>query len=212
MRFIIGAFVGLALFLLIRSLIDPSSSTRETASVGPTVRSTPTQMVSSEERRTAPTIPPDQAQFLEAVAQGKEAHRAAGSDKFAQGAARPARRQAICQTAAGQTLRVSGWVGQVATRSTNSEGKGVLSIQVAPDVFLTTYNNAFSDIRFRTLIEPGTQVFNEMANLRTGDWVIFSGRFFANPTDCVEETSLTLRGSMTSPEFLFQFLEIHRAP
>jgi hypothetical protein len=219
--YIIGALIGFGLLLLIGALAGPILPPPGTASIASTDQSMPmlaalpaqaSSTVSSPPiRRAPPSAPPDQVRFMTAVAQGTEAYRAAGPDQFAQGATRPARRQVIC-AAIGRDLRVSGWVGQVASRSTNSEGKGVLSVRLAPGVFLTTWTNAFSDIGSRTLIEPGTQVFHAMANLRTDDWVVFSGRFFESSADCVRESSMTLQGSMTSPRFIFQFGQVYPNP
>jgi hypothetical protein len=44
--------------------------------------------------------------------------------------------------------------------------------------------------------------------MRRGDQVRFSGDFIRNDTDCVKETSLTLAGSMTDPDFLFRFGDV----
>jgi hypothetical protein len=38
--------------------------------------------------------------------------------------------------------------------------------------------------------------------------VSFSGQFFSDTTDCVKESSLTLKGSLTQPEFIFRFSAI----
>jgi hypothetical protein len=73
-----------------------------------------------------------------------------------------------------------------------------------------TWNNSLSDIADRTLIEPNSPVFNAMGVLRNGDWVRFSGRLIPDSTDCVREPSLTIRGTMTSPEFIFRFDDIRR--
>jgi hypothetical protein len=78
------------------------------------------------------------------------------------------------------------------------------------DVAVKTWNNALSDVGDRTLIEPGSPAFNVMGTLRNGDWVRFSGRFFPDQTDCVREPSMTIRGTMTSPEFIFRFDDIRR--
>ncbi len=102
------------------------------------------------------------------------------------------------------------WVGQVTTRSTNNEGRGVLVVSIGPNVSVKTWNNSLSDIGDKTLIEPGSAVFNAMGSLRNGDWVRFSGRLFSDSTDCVREPSMTIRGTMTSPEFIFRFDSIQR--
>jgi hypothetical protein len=52
---------------------------------------------------------------------------AAGANKIAKGAARPARAKEICAVL--KDTQVSKWVGEVETLSSNSDGLGVLSIQ-----------------------------------------------------------------------------------
>jgi hypothetical protein len=204
--FIVGLFLGEPSEQ--RSASNPASTARQVASI------TSEQQAAQEDarkRREELLLRPDlQTQFISVVNSATATFSAAGRDEFAQGATRPARRQAICATALGRELVVQDWVGQVSTRSTNNEGKGVLRISIGPDVAVKTWNNALSDIGDRTLIEPGSPAFNVMGTLRNGDWVRFSGRFFPDQTDCVREPSMTIRGTMTSPEFIFRFDDIRR--
>lgn len=223
MRFIKGVLkfgLGLVVVLLIIGYFfgDPQPQTSAFTPPAPTARQlasmTPEQQAAQEDarrRREELLRQPDlQTQLVAAANNGTAAFRAAGRDEFAQGATRPARRQAICATPLARQQVVRDWVGQVKTRSTNNEGKGVLAISIGPDVSVKTWNNSLSDIGDRTLIEPGSPVFNIMGTLRDGDWVRFSGRFFSDPTDCIREPSLTIRGTMTSPEFIFRFEDVRR--
>lgn len=149
--------------------------------------------------------------FVNAVADGTNAFRSAGSSEFAQGATRPARSTAICALGIGRNPQVHEWVGTVVRRTTNSEGRGVLHVRLSDTVTLKTWNNSLSDFRDRTLVEPGSPVFQAMSQLAEGTIVRFSGSFVPSPVDCVHESSLTLRGSMTSPEFIFRFDGLRRA-
>lgn len=155
--------------------------------------------------------PQDQERFVTAVTDGIVAFRNAGSDQFAQGATRPARRDAICAVGLGRNPQVREWVGTVSRKTTNNEGRGVLHVRLSDTVTLTTWNNAFSDVGDRTLVEPGSAVFHAMAQLGEGTPVRFSGRFIPHPTDCVREASMTIRGSMTAPEFVFRFESLRPA-
>ena len=47
-----------------------------------------------------------------------------------------------------------------------------------------------------------------MSKLAPGQAVTFSGRFMKGEKTCLNETSLTTRGSMTDPEFLFVFTAV----
>jgi hypothetical protein len=159
----------------------------------------------------APQPPPVQTErdveksFIEVVANGKSAYKA-GSTDFQKGAARPARKSAICNLLSSRS--VTGWRGKVVELSTNGSGKGVLKIEIAEGVYVETENNSFSDIGKHTLIEPGTPLFQSLFTLKPGDSISFSGTFIDSDSDCVYESSLTMEGSMTEPDFIFRFSEI----
>lgn len=104
------------------------------------------------------------------------------------------------------SLSVSDWVGTVKTIDSNSDGKGVLAVSLAPDITVQTWNNELSDIGSDTLIQPGTQLFASASAMKTGDLVRFSGTFLPGAEgDCLEEASLTLEGKVESPDFIFRF-------
>lgn len=103
---------------------------------------------------------------------------------------------------------VSSWVGSINQLETNSEGKAILSIRISPYIEVKTWNNTLSDIASGTLIEKGTPVYDSLFNLSSGQLVKFSGSFFPSTTDFIEETSMTIDGSMMNPEFLFNFKSI----
>jgi hypothetical protein len=160
---------------------------------------------------TTNAIPPDEIAFVDAVTNAHQSYGRATTD-FQKGATKPARAKAICSVL--RTTQVSDWVGKVSTLSTNGDGKGVLGIEIGPDIFVQTTNNALSDALAATLnqpptlIEPESSVFSSMGKLNEGTKVRFSGTFIRSDTDCVQETSMTMQGSMTSPEFLFRFSSV----
>lgn len=116
-------------------------------------------------------------------------------------------RQADIANALGD-YTVDSWVGTISNLATNSEGKAILSVTISPEIRIKTWNNAFSDIASNTLIEQGTPVYEALFNLSNGQRVIFSGSFFPSRDDFIQETSLTISGSMRSPEFLFRFTSV----
>ena len=67
------------------------------------------------------------------------------------GASRPNRAKSIC--VAIPDRRATQWVGNVSRVSSNSEGKGVLNIEIASGVQVKTWNNALSDSFDNTLID-----------------------------------------------------------
>lgn len=155
------------------------------------------------------SIPVLRAGFVQAVVAGQQAYRAT-RDEFRQGATRPARKQAICALPIARTMSAQDWVGQVSTRSTNGEGKGVLGIKLGDDLEIKTWNNSLSDIGDNTFVEPGSPLFEAIGAAQKGDWVRVSGRLIRSNTDCMRETSMSLSGSMTEPDFLFRFERMER--
>lgn len=152
--------------------------------------------------------PADETAFMDAVAAGKIAFANAGND-LAKGGTRGQRKQAICNALKGIT--VMDWTGRIAALGSNSEGKGILTIDLGDGTKLSTWNNALSDIGSDTLIESSTALFNSLSGLSKGDAVKFSGTFFSDDIDCVRELSfISLEGSMTQPDFLMRYSQVFR--
>ena len=143
--------------------------------------------------------------FIGAVRQGQNGYAAAGSD-FAKGSTRPDRKAAVCGAVTSPS--VTGWTGKIVTLTTNGDGNGVVSVEIAPNIELKTWNNSLSDIGSDTLIKANSPVYRQLGSLRVGQTVHFSGRLFSDGTDCFKETSMTLSGSMSEPEYLFRFESI----
>jgi hypothetical protein len=59
-----------------------------------------------------------------------------------------------------------------------------------------------------TLIDPASALFAKASALSEGQQVLFSGSFQHSDTDCVEESSLTMDGSLTEPAFIVRFFDI----
>lgn len=156
--------------------------------------------------RVAAQVPSSQREFITVVEAGRSAYRA-GANDMQKGASRPARAKAIC-SALGSSRVVSDWVGQVYKLSSNGDGKGVLSIKIAPEVTVATWNNSMSDIGHQTLIESDSVLFRTASALSQGQWVKFSGTFRPSSVDCILESSITLAGSLTEPDFVFRFSDV----
>jgi hypothetical protein len=205
MRKVLKAIGGLFVIFLVIGVIagkndNAGSSSSATAAVTPSIPRPP----SAQERMRA-MMPGDQSSLIAAVATARQQY-ASGANEMAKGAARPARAQAICNAL--HSRSVNGWIGRVATLTTNGEGKGVLSIEIGPEVSIKTWNNSLSDIGDYTLIEPSSALFNTATQLRVGQLVTFGGTLFADKTDCVRESSMTLAGSIREPEFIFRFQSV----
>jgi hypothetical protein len=146
--------------------------------------------------------------FIEAVTSARSLYETAANE-MQQGATRSTRKQRIC--AAVPNLSATDWTGTVASLSSNGDGWGVLSIEIAPKVTVSTTNNAFSDGVEKTLLNPTSEIFKKASHLSQGQKVRFSGTFISSETDCAVERSMTLKGSIQSPDFAFQFADINGA-
>lgn len=152
---------------------------------------------------------PDQAKFIEIVSAGQHAYKTAAND-MAAGGTRVVRKVRLCRELPARAVK--DWIGTIKTLSTANDGRGVLVIAVAKDVSIGTFNNSFSDHSYRTLIAPGSPVFNAAVSMKVGEKVEFSGSFVVDDDDCMKETSISLAGSMTAPTFLFRFTSVRKAP
>jgi hypothetical protein len=157
----------------------------------------------------APSVPmpSDQAGFTSAVSAARTAYKSAANE-LAAGGVRNNRQQAICRVVRDQSA--SGWIGKISQLSSNGDGKGVLQIEIAPNIHVSTWNNAVSDVGSNTLIDPNSSLFKSLAAMKQGDVVRFSGRFSSSNVDCVREKSLTLAGSMTDPVFTMRFTSVSK--
>lgn len=103
------------------------------------------------------------------------------------------------------------WTGVVDNLSANSDGYGVLSVKIADNITLKTWNNSFSDTEDHTLINPSSDVFKSASNLSVGQQVVFSGKFLPDADgNCTHESSLGLTGGLSEPEFIFKFDKIEQ--
>lgn len=151
-------------------------------------------------------LPQAEAQLIQIVSAAQAESRKAEND-MQRGGVKAKRDRALCEAVT--SLAVSGWIGTVEKIDSNSDGKGVLEIAIADDILVKTWNNAMSDIGSKTLIEPGSPVFQAASAMKRGQRVAFSGTFLkGSEGDCLAEGSLSLRGKIEDPEFIFRFSAI----
>ena len=151
-------------------------------------------------------LPANQRDFLAVTVDYKQRFRSA-SNELQQSALRDERRAALLK-ALGSRLTVENWSGTLRKLETNAEGKAIVTVRLATGVDVLTWNNALSDAMHETMIEKGTPLYAALMNMRVGDPVTISGSFIPSDEDGAWETSMTIDGSMTAPEFLFQFRKI----
>ena len=112
------------------------------------------------------------------------------------------------------------WIGRIKTLRTTKNGKAYLVIELAnmpsraekksqiiPEfkVTMSTWNNAYTDLDYNTLILPGSAMHNWLANFRLCEWVVFSGNSYAGEEDFIKEASPTQTEAMLSPQFILKF-------
>ena len=149
--------------------------------------------------------PSDQEQFINTIENYVNGFREA-KNELQQSVLRDQRKTELAKLMGGRS--VSSWVGTISQLETNTEGKAILSIRISPHVEIKTWNNTFSDINSNTLIAKGSELYSSLLNLSRGQKVQFSGSFFSSEADYIEETSITIEGSMRNPEFLFKFKSV----
>lgn len=149
----------------------------------------------------------DEVSFIAIVSESMKAYNAASND-MAKGGVRAARKEKLCKLLPKLT-NVTNWQGTIQELSSNSDGKGVVSVKIANSIYVKTWNNSFSDISSHTLINPSSSVFRKLSSKAKGDDILFSGSFIESGPDCIEEGSLTQSGSVTEPEFIFKFSDVH---
>lgn len=151
-------------------------------------------------------LPDKQTDFISLINDYKSRFASAGNE-FQESALRDQRRAAIL-SAVGPQMRVQDWIGTLRQLETSIEGRGIITVQISPQVSVMTWNNSLTDAIYQTMIEKGTPSYAALMAMTVGDKVRFSGNFISAETDGVLEGSLTIRGAMTDPEFLFRFSDI----
>lgn len=159
-------------------------------------------------KSTVAPLPEQQATFIAAISDYKTRFDTAGNE-LQQSVLRDERRMAILKAMGGQ-LRADGWSGTLRKLETNGDGNAVVAVRVAPNIDLVTWGNAMSDVLHSTLIEKGTPLYAALVNMSVGDKVKASGNFIRDEADGLFEQSITIRGAMTAPEFLFKFTDISK--
>ena len=162
-------------------------------------------ITNTEDNTTDSQIPKDQAEFIKNISQYSEDFIKA-KNELQQSAMRDQRKQTLSRSLRG--LSVQSWIGTINKLETNNDGQAILSLRISPNIEIKTWNNSLSDINANTIISKGSELYKNLFNLSTGQKVIFSGDFLPSKSDFIEETSLTIKGSMESPEFLFKFKSV----
>ena len=115
-----------------------------------------------------------------------------------------------------KNLTVSNWTGWIETINTTKGGRGALSIKIGNNVSVGTLGislrSQIGDFFYDTLIEKGTELYNDVSTLKSGQEVIFSGSFFRgrgeHKDSCLFVNTRGLKSNLSNPNFLFKFTNI----
>lgn len=105
--------------------------------------------------------------------------------------------------------KVTNWIGKLTDMSTNDKGNANIDISLLgsrAEVETTGYP-----------ITLGTNLYNDISSLSTGDTVVVCGSFYSSPDymgkyefEYLYEKSYTESGSMSNPEFYFRFKSVEK--
>jgi len=188
---------GLLAIVVIAAIASPKKSTDKADS---------TRHTSSPQ--TALALPISQKNFISAVDEFSQRFRSTANE-LQQSSLRDERRVAL-MSSLDSSLTVKGWKGTLTRLETNTDGHAIISVRLSPAVEVVTWNNALSDLVDHTMIKKGTPLYGQLSKMTIGDAVEISGSFLRSEQDGIRETSLTIRGAMTDPEFLFHFSDISK--
>jgi hypothetical protein len=146
-----------------------------------------------------------EAVLIDTVVQFETLYESAPNDMI-KGGLRPERGQALCILM--PALQVRNWRGTVYSLSSNSDGDGVVEIDLDQGIHVETINNNFNDSKYHTLIPHGTRLFADVSALNIGQAIEFSGTLFHDDRDCFKENSPTVNEAMTEPEFLIRLTSV----
>ena len=153
----------------------------------------------------------NQKRFMQIVQEAQSASRSASND-MQRGGVKARRDKAICEMVSNAGgLKITNWSGRIINLSANGDGKGILEVEIAPGISVKTWNNSLSDTFHKTLISPGSKLFEKASAMHVGQFVQFSGTFHSGSgTECVYEASISLIGKISQPEFIMTFSDIKK--
>lgn len=205
----VGLFLLVSLVLL--AILSPSKKSKEKLSNFPHIEAKSKNLTPIfknefiEKISVAPPIPIDQKRFVETVSKFISDYGNA-KNEIQQSLLRDLRKESISRVLSGSSIQ--NWVGQVSNLETNSAGDAIFGVSIFNNISIKTWNNSLSDIGSNTMIKKGSNLYNKLLDLSKGDWVAFSGNFIPSNEDHIRETSVTIDGSMTNPDFLFSFFDV----
>jgi hypothetical protein len=167
----------------------------------------------TERANSVASLPPDEARFVKIVMLARQAWIDAPND-LARNGMRAARAAQLCQADPGMVA--ANWSGRIVSISPNGFpdyfGKKTAQIIIGLTSNLTLSTPSAPLINNPDMmVEAGSPIYVTASTLRPGQAVRFSAAFFGG-TDCMQETSLTISGGMTNPQFKIRLTALANDP
>lgn len=193
----------IGLFLLgilsISSILNPSEKPSLKISDRPNISKTIQKVPETH------PIPIDQKKFMQIV-NGFSIKFKNAKNEIQQSSTKDRRKESISNILQNRTIY--NWEGTVSSLKTTSSGDAILEVALSKKITIKTWNNSLSDIGSNTIIKKESNLYARLWDLSEGDGVVVTGNFMPSETDYIHETSLTIKGSMQDPDFLFHFTNV----
>lgn len=199
------AFFGVIILIVVISSSGKSSTTTDADSTSGSGGTSAEHPAKGKSKKAIASKPTQEEQFISIIEKARDSADDA-DNAFRRRLALTNRNASICKLL--KSKNIKNWTGEVKTLDTNGDGLGVLSIKIADNIKVGTWNNALSDLEDNTLIKKDSPVFEAMASFNEGDQVTFTGKLVTDSEECIGEQSLTDNGSTKTPEFTIRFSKV----
>jgi len=149
--------------------------------------------------------PSDQKEFIDAIVAARTAIDDAETD-LQESVALRTRDKDLCKILSSNSAK--NWVGVITEVGANGEGKAYVEIELADNVRVKTWNNAFSDLSDNTLIPTSASFFDRLVALTEDTKVVWSGKFLSDSDSCLKKANLTDVFYGIDPQFVVRFSDI----
>jgi hypothetical protein len=149
--------------------------------------------------------PSDQKDFIDVIVAARTAIDDAETD-LQESVALRQRDKDLCKILSSNTAK--NWVGVITNIGANGEGKAYVEIELADDVRVKTWNNAFSDLNDNTLISTSASFFDRLVALTEDTKVIWSAKFLSSSDSCLKKANFTDVFYGIDPQFVVRFSDI----
>ncbi len=188
---------------------DTSASVSQESETTETIAETTTSSTTTTTTTTT-TVPPVQTpeiqkQFIAIIEDGRKKIGDSKTDLQKASALRD-RDKALCAILS--SYSATDWIGEIEEIGANGEGKAHVSITIADDIKVKTWNNAFSDLFDDTLIPESSPVFAQVLPLEDGNKIKFSAKFLRGRDTCLKQGNLTDFYYGREPEFIVQITNV----